>query len=162
MVIRLLGAADVESFKSIRLEALREAPYAFGSTVEDWLELPNSEWVRRIVETPVFAAFDGDNPVGLMGLWPEGSGRKRHRASLVMVYVRETHRGTNVADGLLQAAIAHAAELGISQIELHVSVENPRAIRFYERRGFSETGRIPNAIMHNGKAIDELLMVRMI
>ena len=45
-------------------------------------------------------------------------------------------------------ALADAAKAkGIWQLELYVSMKNPRAIRFYERHGFIRQGQMPNAII---------------
>jgi RimJ/RimL family protein N-acetyltransferase len=45
-------------------------------------------------------------------------------------------------------------------LELAVSAENPAAIRFYLREGFSEVGRIPGGFLHDGREIDDVMMVR--
>jgi len=36
--IATLGPEDWELFREIRLRALREAPYAFGSRYDDWVD----------------------------------------------------------------------------------------------------------------------------
>lgn len=161
-MIRLLGSDDIEAFRSIRLEALRLEPASFASSVEDWEKLPDEEWRRRITSNPVFVAFDGDRPIGLMGLMRERSSKMAHRATIVMVYVRKSHRGTGVSSKLLDELIAHARENGIRQLELAVSVENPAALAFYSSEGFREIGCIPGGFLHEGRAIDEILMVRRI
>lgn len=85
-----------------------------------------------------------------------------HRATVVMVYVRESARGTGVAAALLDAIVACAASEGIRQLELAVSIENPAAKRFYERHGFAAFGTIPGGFLHQGREIDEVLMARRI
>lgn len=157
-MIRLLAPGDGEVYRRIRLEALRADPAAFASRAEDWQDLPTEEWERRLVAIPVFVAFDGDEPVGIMGLMPQTASRTAHRATLIMTYVRASHRGQGQADALLAALFAHARETGLRQVELAVSAENPAAIRFYERAGFAPTGRIPGGFEHDGREIDELLM----
>lgn len=160
--IRLLGPEDVEAFRQIRLEALRSEPASFASSVEDWEKLPDEEWRRRITGHPVFVAFQGEGPVGIMGLMRERSSKMAHRATLVAVYVRKSHRGTGLSRKLLDKVIAHAREHSIRQLELAASTENPAAIRFYLREGFREIGRIPAGFLHEGREIDEILMVRRI
>ncbi|TWA19481.1 acetyltransferase (GNAT) family protein [Sinorhizobium medicae] len=85
-----------------------------------------------------------------------------HRATLVMVYVRRELRGTGVAKRLLNTVADHAREIGIRQMELAVSADNPAAIRFYNREGFAEVGRIPGGLLHEGREIDDVIMVRRI
>lgn len=161
-VVRLLGPDDVDAFRSIRLEALRVEPAAFASSVEDWEKLPDEEWRRRLTDNPVFVAFRDRAPVGIMGLMRERSAKMAHRAFIIMVYVRQDQRGSGAARALLQSSTEHARASGIRQLELAVNAQNEAAIRFYRREGFSEIGRIPNALMHEGQEIDELLMARRI
>ena len=60
---------------------------------------------------------------------------------LVGVYVAPGHRGRDagVADALLDAVERWAAGHGTT-LRLHVHEDNPRALAFYERRGFVRTG----------------------
>lgn len=160
--VRLAGADDVGAFKFIRLEALRLEAAAFASRVEDWELLPDEEWLRRIAGGAVFIAFRDGVPVGLMGLLREQSLKTRHRAMIVMVYVRKSERGTGTAKALLEALTRHARDAGILQLELTVSVENPSARRFYVREGFVEIGRLPAGLIHEGREIDEMMMAKRI
>ncbi|MFX9877883.1 GNAT family N-acetyltransferase, partial [Acinetobacter baumannii] len=83
--------------------------------------------------------------------------RTAHRGDIVMVYVRNDLRGTGLAARLLDTVSAHALEIGIRQLELGVSADNPAARRFYERAGFREVGRIPGGFIHEGREIDDIL-----
>ena len=161
-MIRLIEAKDVESFRRIRLEALRQEPAAFASTAEDWKSLPDEEWIRRLNAIDVFVAFHEGDPVGIMGLLPQDASKMAHRAIIVMVYVRENMRGSGIADSLLAALTDHARKKGIRQLELTVSAENPAALQFYKRAGYAEIGRIPAGFIHQGREIDEIIMIRRI
>jgi GNAT superfamily N-acetyltransferase len=159
-MIRLLGPDDVDAFRRIRLEALHAEPAAYASKAEDWEALSVDEWRRRLTDNPVFAAFRGDEPVGIMGLMQQRSSKMAHRATIVMVYVRESVRRAGVASGLLKSLMDCARDRGIRQLELAVSVENPAAIRFYQSEGFVDIGRIPGGFLYDGKEIDEIMMAR--
>ena len=160
--VKRLGAKDVEAFRRLRLEALRLAPFAYASSYEEWLALSDDDWRRRLGENPVFAAFVDGSPVGLMGLVRERRRKSAHRAQITMVYVREAMRGQGVSSALLDAVTEHARQLGIRQLELVVSCENPIAYNFYRRNGFVEFGRIPGALCADGREVDEWLMARCI
>jgi len=74
-----------------------------------------------------------------------------HHARLEALYVLEEYQGTGLADRLMAAAFAW---LGDQPMRLEVAVYNARAIRFYERHGFTPTGetdlfrgRVPCAVM---------------
>lgn len=161
-MIRLLGGDDVDIFRRVRLEALRAEPASYASRIEDWENLPEGEWLRRLTDNPVFAAFENGEPVGLMGIIRQQSSKMAHRATIVMVYLRRSARGTGLATQLLAAATEHARAGGIRQLELAVSVENPAALRFYEKAGFRQIGRIPGGFLHDGREIDEIMMARRI
>lgn len=161
-IVRLLRATDVAAFRQVRLEALRREPEGFASSAADWDALALDEWRRRMTSGPIVAAIRGDEPVGLMGLLLQTGRRMAHRATLIMVYVRREERGAGLADAMLDTLAGVARDKGIRQIELHASTENPRAIRFYLRSGFTEVGRIPGGFIHEDREIDELLMVRRI
>ncbi len=160
--IRLLGIDEAEAFRSIRLEALRMEPASFASSAEDWEKLSDEEWRRRTVANPVFVAFQDDIPVGIMGMMRQNASKMAHRATLVMVYLRRELRGTGLAERLLDAVADYARNEGIIQLELAVSADNPTAIRFYNREGFSEVGRIPGGFLHEGREIDDVIMVKRI
>lgn len=159
--IRRIGADDMEAFRRIRLEALGEEPSAYASSYQDWAVLSDDEWRNRMSE-PVFVAFLGDEPVGLAGLMRQRPSKMAHRASIVMVYVRKSQRGTGVADHLIEAVIDEARDMGIVQLELSVAADNRPAVRFYERMGFVTIGRIPGALLHDGREMDDLMMARRI
>lgn len=161
-MIRLLTAADVDAFRRLRLEALRAEPASYASSAADWEALADEEWRRRVTGNSVFAAFEDGEPIGLMGLIRQSASKIAHRATIVMVYVRADRRGRGVAKGLLYALTDHARTMGIRQLELAVSVENPAAIRFYEREGFAGIGRIRGGFLHEGREIDEIVMARRI
>ncbi|MCA1367052.1 GNAT family N-acetyltransferase [Bradyrhizobium sp. BRP14] len=161
-MISLLGADDVETFRRIRLEALRAESASFASSAEDWENLSDDEWRRCLVGDPVFVAFRDDVPIGIMGLMRQRASKMAHRATLIMVYVRREARGSGLAKRLLVAVTEYARGMGIRQLELAASAENSAAIRFYEREGFTHIGRIPGGCLRNGREIDDVLMAKRI
>ncbi|MEP3277980.1 MAG: GNAT family N-acetyltransferase [Stappiaceae bacterium] len=161
-MIHHLQPDDIETFKSIRLEALRQDPDAFATYAEDWERLSDDEWRSRLKSTQVFVAIEGTEPVGIMGLMRQAPSKAAHRASIIMVYVRPDQRGTGVADRLLASLTDFASGSGIRQLELMVSAENPAAIGFYRKAGFEQVGLIPNGLLHEGRAFDQIVMARSI
>jgi RimJ/RimL family protein N-acetyltransferase len=161
-MIRQLGPEDMQLFRQIRLEALRSEPAAFASSAADWEALPDAEWTRRLTANSVFADFHEGEPIAIMGLMRQTASKMAHRATVIMVYVRKDWRGGGHAKAILDVLVAHAMQAGIRQLELAVSAENPAAIRFYQREGFTPAGRIPGGTIHEGREIDEVLMTRRI
>jgi ribosomal protein S18 acetylase RimI-like enzyme len=56
------------------------------------------------------------------------------------IYVAKENLGTGVGELLMNKAIAVAQEAGLKYVWLGVWEHNPRAIRFYKRRGFKQFG----------------------
>ena len=159
MKIKKLSNADVDMFKAIRLEALRNEPENYASHARDWEDLSPQDWLLRMSDCTVFVALKEGVPVGIMALMPNRPSKMAHRATLIMVYVRKSERGTGLAARLLGKITQYANELGVSQIELTVSAENSAAVQFYLKQGFSQVGYIPAGLRHEGRDIDELLML---
>lgn len=108
------------------------------------------------------AAFVGEKMVacGAIGPVARAYPRKRHRASLG-VCVLGAYWGQGLGTALLHALATEAEKLGYAQIELSVANDNVRARALYARCGFTETGRIPNALRYDdGGSQDEIWMVR--
>lgn len=162
MIARQLDQDDVSTFRALRLASLKDEPDNFGSTYEDWHSRPDAELRAFLKDEPIFAAFDGDQPVGLTGLIPEKKSKQAHRWGLAMVYVAPEARGSGAANALMSTAVAFANGAGVLQLELSVNATNARAIRFYERHGFQHTGKIPRGYRIDGGFADEVLMVRLL
>jgi ribosomal protein S18 acetylase RimI-like enzyme len=157
LVARRLGADDVAVFRSLRLAALATDPIAFASNHAEWAALDESAWRERL-RLPVFAAFRDGRPVGLIGHVPADRSKRAHRTTLVMVWVRPEARGCGVAEALIAAAIEDARRSGFRWLDLDVAVDQTAAQRLYARMGFVEIGRVPGALIHEGREVDEILM----
>ncbi len=84
----------------------------------------------------LWLAFDGDTPVGSIGLTP----RSADTAELDAMYVALDYRGAGVAQRLMQTLEEHARQNGFTRVRLRAGEPQPEAIRFYEKVGFT---RIP-------------------
>ncbi|WP_298990020.1 GNAT family N-acetyltransferase [uncultured Pseudokineococcus sp.] len=82
------------------------------------------------------ASMDG-TLVGIAGveLDDEGGGE------LKRFYVAPAHRGSGVADALLEALVAHARERGATVLRLETGDAQAAALRFYARHGFRRVPR---------------------
>ncbi|MDQ0319534.1 ribosomal protein S18 acetylase RimI-like enzyme [Pararhizobium capsulatum DSM 1112] len=155
--IRMLSSTDTAAFRAIRLESLRQDPDAFASQEDDWLRISEADWQRHLIHNTVFAAFENETPVAVMGLMRQRAAKMTHRATIIMVYIRKANRGSGLASDMLDFL---AAIIGIRQLELAVRADNAEAIAFYRKAGFAEIGRIPGGFLQDGREIDEILMAR--
>ena len=76
--------------------------------------------------------------------------RMSHRAS-IGISVRQCAWHSGVGTALMEALLAFARKNGIEQLELEVRSDNGRAIRLYERFGFTRIGTIPAFLKVNGE-----------
>lgn len=167
-----------EQVRDLRLEALADTPIAYGEHLADARELDEAEWrmrARRATDpgsTQVVAILadgpDAGRWVATMGAFvsrglppyatsgvedPDGT----PRANLVGVFVSPSARGRDagVADALLDAVVTWVRdEAGLDRLYLHVHEDNPRASRFYERRGFVFTGDAYDSVEHPGRELE--------
>src|SRR4051812_31430916 len=106
--VRLLRPDDVETFRTIRLEALERAPEAFGSSLADEANKPLDWFRERLNGRAVFGAFIASAPSGMAGFYQQAGAKAQHKGVLWGMYVRPDARGHGVARELAQAVIDHA------------------------------------------------------
>jgi RimJ/RimL family protein N-acetyltransferase len=157
--IRLLVLADADAFRSIRLEGLRDAPEAFGSTFEKESSEPGQYFVDRLTRNTVFGGFAGDRLVGVAGFYSFEDTKSRHKGVLWGMYIKPEARGSGLATALVETLLEHADKV-VEQVQLTVVADNPRARRFHQRMGFVEYGLEERALKYNGAYFDEVLMVK--
>ncbi|MGQ3328109.1 GNAT family N-acetyltransferase [Halorubrum sp. FL23] len=140
---RGLGASTGGEEKAVAYEGKLTDDYR-----DRWLA-----WVDRCVdddERCVTVAVDGGDGArdgGLAGyvfVLPERLAMIWDAAVINEIYVAPEHRGTGVADELLDAAAALAADqdLPLDRIVLDVDPANERARAFYDRHGFEPWGEM--------------------
>lgn len=137
--VRLATIKDVDQYRRIRLEALELAPEAFGSTWREISQKPLSHFEAYVEKGNVYLAIANGVAVGTSSYAPYTFERRRS-AGLFGMYVTAQHQGTGIAD-LLVANVKRAAT-GDGHRELFLSVNQHlrRAVRFYMRQGFLDTG----------------------
>jgi len=139
VLVRETVMADWQALRDIRLEALRDAPDAFGSTYADQVKFTEADWRRRIARGGGFFAFvpeiSASEPVGLIGGYTEEPGV----VELVSMFVSPRARGHGVGEALIDAVTGWARERGATSVHLWVTETNKHARRLYERCGFIPT-----------------------
>ena len=87
------------------------------------------------------------------------SQRERDNVSLSF-YVSKDFRQAGLGSGLLRMLLKEArAFFKPHNLYLTVYSNNKRAIRLYEREGFSMVGVLPGWLKHEGKYLDRIYMV---
>ena len=121
----------------MRLEALREAPYAFGSLYDVEVKAPDSRW-REVVTARTRFIAEKDGVVA--GTVSGGDGDAPGVASMTAMWVDPRFRRRGVGDVLVKTLVDWARESGYEQLFLWVTDGNDNAERLYVRNGFRRTG----------------------
>ena len=145
--------------RDVRLRALEDAPYAFGTTLADGEQRTDRDWQdmarehATLSDRAYFMAYMGDNPCGMAGCY-------RRTSDIVMLtamWVAPEFRGKNIGEQIVRAVIEWAREGGATTLEAWVSENNPARI-FYQKIGFEETDLTEP--LRSGSKIQIILMRR--
>ncbi|MCU1065399.1 GNAT family N-acetyltransferase [Stenotrophomonas maltophilia] len=156
MLIRQLGADDADILWQARLQALRESPAAFLSTLAE-AQNETADVMRAQLADPgtrYFGAFIDGMLAGFLRYVRPTRMARWHTAEVHSVHVGTGHRGQGVARQLFLAAFASARAEGIESVTLTVLADNAAARGLYESLGFSVLGREPRAVKREGTYTD--------
>lgn len=141
MTTRRIRPGEVQLFKSLRLRALQDAPYAFSSTYEAALQRTDQSWQEQAEQTArgadraTFFAFMGDEAIGMAALYRLEE--QEQVGELLQVWVAPGQRGGQTAKCLIDGVFAWASANHFWKIVAVVHRENHRAIQFYLRYGLT-------------------------
>jgi GNAT superfamily N-acetyltransferase len=138
VTIRRVESADWSALREIRLEALTDAPDAFGSTLQSAQRLSARQWRHRVATTAYFVAEQNGAVIGMVS----GGYNVNHPGThwLYGMYVTPAARGGEAAELLVGVVAEWARGQGAREIYLHVASGVPRARAFYLKNGFTLTG----------------------
>ncbi len=140
VLVRETVTGDWQALRDIRLEALRDAPNAFGSTYEREVLRGEADWRGRIARGGTFLAYVPDvssaEPAGLIGGYQENP----DTVELVSMYVRPLARGRGVGEALVATVVNWARKRNAASVYLWVTETNTHARALYARCGFTPTG----------------------
>lgn len=161
-IVRRLGPADAEIYRSLRIEAIGTTPHTFAEELSAAMERGVGAYADALVgdaETRTYGAFRDGALVGFAA-----STRKRHPfefiAKVSSVYVQAGHRRAGVAHTLLAVIEGAARGEGVTKLTLAVAVQNAGARRLYEALGYETYGIEPCAMRVGGMFVDEELRAK--
>lgn len=140
--LRLVGVDDWPLWRELRLEALADSPYAFGSTLAEWRGEGDTEirWRARLSTVPVNIVADlNGNAAGMVSAT---AADQDGTIELISMWVAPFARGHGVGDSLVAAVIEWARKQRAAKIALDVVESNEHAVALYRRHRFFDAGAI--------------------
>lgn len=139
MTVRRAIIGDEATLRALRLQALTNAPEAFGSTYERELARTPDDWRRWMSPGATFIYESADGAKGIVAAARDAADSSI--VQLMAMWVDPDFRGSGAAEALVAAVVAWTKAEGAKTTRLAVIKTNERAQRFYERCGFVMTGR---------------------
>lgn len=107
------------------------------------------------------ATLDEDRAIGNIGIHTNGKRARRRHVAAIGMSVHDEWQGRGVGTALMAAAIDLCDSwLQVRRIELEVYVDNPAALRLYERFGFEVEGTLRDYSFKAGAYCDAYVMSR--
>lgn len=157
LVIRYAESKDAEAvLEYLKIVGSETENLLFGAEGVPFTRIQEEKFIAAInasAKSCMILACLNEKIVGVASL--QGSERERisHRAEIA-VSVMKAHWGSGVGSGLMKELIRFAKSKNIEIISLEVKSDNDRAIRLYEKLGFSKFGTYKKFFKINGKYYD--------
>ena len=136
---------NLARFIEVRLRALQESPWAFGSTYARESAFTDEEWQARLarwngVRGVGYLAIEDGVTFGIAGALADEEDPTR--AVLVSMWTAPANRRKGLGRSLVEEILGWASRRGIRVLQLMVTSRNDGAMQFYEKLGFARTGRV--------------------
>jgi GNAT superfamily N-acetyltransferase len=137
--VRVLAEDEWQTYKNVRLRALRESPEAFVASAEEEEAFEDSVWQERLARSQRLLAEEGDDVIGVASVGGVHRTKADHVGELFGLWVQADRRGSGVARRLLEQAAAVARDAGLKHLVYWVGTDNGRAVAFASSFGFRPT-----------------------
>jgi ribosomal protein S18 acetylase RimI-like enzyme len=160
--IKRLTYNDLDLYKTLRFQAVKEEVYAFGKTYEEENAQPDSYHINRIEgcnnHNAVFFAFFESNATGMVYLTFTQDLKNRHSVELSGMYIKPEFRNKGIAQKLLDYSFEYLREFPfVTKVRLSIIEGRNEAANLYKKVGFNEVGQYKDELYINGSYFDEIL-----
>lgn len=144
LAIRPVAATDWQSYRDLRLRALRDSHEAFASTHERESVRDDDDWRARVSAVAssstaqAFFAHWNNEACGLV--WCKASDVELGVVEIFQMWVTPDARGIGVGSALLERAIKWAEDHGAARVRLGVTIADSPAMNLYKASGFHAVG----------------------
>ena len=120
-------------------------------------------WIQKQLDGSAsmdIGAFKDGKLIGMAGVEPVGRPRHVHRATLGIAILKDYwHLGLGTL--LMREAISAAQRMGFEYLELTVAAGNERAVKLYQKFGFSVYGTYKNGNVYPDGTYDDVWLMNL-
>ena len=124
--------------REVRLSALREAPYAFGTTADEAALWAEASWREQLRNFATFVAVVDEKDAGVVRGVRHAD--LQDTAYLISMWVAPSARRRGVGSALIDEVITWTRSIGRTRVFLDVRTQNTGAETLYRAKGFVPTG----------------------
>jgi RimJ/RimL family protein N-acetyltransferase len=143
-IIRQFSPEDVEQYKFMRLEALRQERGVFGNSYENEAAFPREQWIARLVNPKgaYFGLYCDDELIGITGVIVTDE-EKPDEAYMTHSYIRKEYRGKGCSRILYEARLEWAKKHQIKCLKIGHRASNLVSKAANQHYGFTYTHSEP-------------------
>ena len=162
MEIRKIRMEDADNYLDMLLNLDNETKFMMFEPGERPTDI---NIIKNIIEKSingddlVLVATDEESIVGFISV-QKGEYKRIKHTGYVVVGIREKYRGKGIGSKLFSELDTWAIENKITRLELSVICSNTIAKHLYEKNGFEVEGIRKNAMIIDGKYVDEFSMAK--
>ncbi|MHA7127783.1 N-acetyltransferase family protein [Janibacter indicus] len=139
ITVRALTEDEWETYRTLRLEALRESPDAFVADHDTEAAEPEDFWRARMARSVRLVAEAEGAHVGVVSIGSVSEDKGETAGQLFGLWVNPQWRGRSIAANLVRQGARIAEDKGLSQLYYWVGSDNGRAVAFASSFGFRPT-----------------------
>jgi len=165
VVIREAILTDIDQFRALRLDALKDSPASFPGDHATYVNRPKDFWEGRLKADEngtIFFAENESQLIGMTGIRRGESSKIKHSGTIWGVYVRPEWRGLHIAESLIEVCTEWAKTKGVNILNLGVTAASTSAVRCYQRCGFTICGTEPRGLFYEGKYYEGYFMFKLL
>ena len=167
-IVRRMRADEWPQLRALRLEALADAPLAFGSTLERESAYTEERWRAEAASAAAsdgvagYVAVTADRWVAMARGYVDDdeSADGRPLVWLFGVYVTPAWRGRGLAGAVSEEVVRWARSIGAAEVRLHVAEWNDAARRTYDSLRFVPTGAT-TTLPHDARVAEVEMRLRL-
>ncbi len=105
---------------------------------------------------------DGERIIGVIGALPEDPGTKISHVAVFFIYLEQACWGMGIGEKAMRFLEDEVRDRGYSRLECSVAAPNSRALRLYEKAGFTREGVKRKAFRDDDGYVDLVVMGKLL